>query len=97
MRPTSSHAASPRRSLVFFNALDEDCAIAPLGADAASRAPTGGFRRWRAESHASTSSRRRTPGDVDDDARALAAKGVTQREWTELKEGAARERLKERT
>ena len=73
---TRADAAIPRRSIVFFQALDENVALAPVKREAARRAPTGRFRRWWDE----------TGGRAVEDA------ALTQREWTELKEAAANER-----
>ena len=93
VRPTRAVANAPRRSLVFFQALDENEALAPLSGEAAHRSPTGGFRRWWDEKREEENARgrRRERGLL-----ASVTGPITQREWTELKDGAGRERLRER-
>ena len=94
VRPTRQAADGPRRSLVLFQALDEDEALAPLGGDAAHRAPTGGFRRWweeRREEDAG-SQRRERPRPS-----ASVTRPLTQREWTEIKENSGLARLRSKT
>ena len=83
-------AAPPRRSLVFFQAFDEEEAIEPVNEHLARRGVTGGYRQWAEEERAD--GRARAPvAAVADMKRAL-----TQREWTEWKEAAARERARSR-
>ena len=105
---TESSAPRPRRALVFFNALDELEFVKPLSAAVACRSATGGFRRWWEDGGfvggpASTTShlhslakpaRAPQPQPYQHPwAQLLQPEPMTQREWTELKELAARERL----
>ena len=106
VRPTCATMAQPRRSLVFFQGLDENEPLAPLRAlPSGRRTPTGGFPRWceaRREEDAAHAGSGRRVGDavvgpgVPGGAAACVTQPVTQREWTELKERLATERLRER-
>lgn len=80
---TDIGANAPRRSLVYFQGLDEEEAVEAVHVQVARRSTTGGYRRW-CEEEVGGSRSQYTPA-------------VTQREWTELKESAARDRLRERT
>ena len=72
--------------MVFFQGLDEHEAVAPVPASVARRSATGGYRRWE---EAGGGQRHREPRQAAHEHEAL-----TQREWTEWKEQAARERLR---
>jgi isopenicillin N synthase-like dioxygenase len=89
VRPTAADAPAPRRSLVLFQALDEEVAVAPVGAEAAHRSAALGFRRWRDRLDETRGRGERRPTPLGGSA------ALTQREWTELKEGAARDRLRD--
>ena len=74
---TPASAAMPRRSLVYFCALDEEAEVHALPSPAAKGA--SGFADWMAS---------RTPGE-----RRRYAGRTTQREWTEAQEQPAMQRI----
>jgi isopenicillin N synthase-like dioxygenase len=90
--PTVPRAAASRHSMVFFQGLDEHEAVVPVFPSVARRSPTGGYRRW--EEAGGAGGGQRPAGHEAIPTPPTEAVPITQREWTEWKEQAARERLK---
>jgi hypothetical protein len=89
--PTPPDAAMPRRSIVFFLSFDEEEAVAAIPSQVARRSITGGYRHWDDERQ-----ERDAGCSLGTGAATEASRPMTQREWTEWKESAARERLRQR-
>jgi hypothetical protein len=92
--PTPPSANEPRRSCVYFQGFDEEEVVQPVAPPLARRSCTGGFKQWDEDGQPSASpcvAWRVQP----DRARLLDGAALTQREWTEHKESAAREQLRQ--
>ena len=84
--PTAADASRGRVACVFFQGLDEAEAVAAVAPAVARRSATGGYREWEsAHAHRTAS--------ADGDGGETSRHPMTQREWTEWKELAARDRL----
>lgn len=91
--PTPAFADSPRHSIVFFQALDELEEVIPLPAAVACRSSTGGYRKWWNQTAHGGGEQCPSCGDQLTEW-LLVPERMTQREWVEKKENAAKERLK---